>query len=111
MTSPLRLLPLLVPAALAGSALFASSPAYAMSNAESRAVAQCRAELVRQFPDGALTSHRVGAIAGNSRHTRVTLYATADRRYTFECAADANGRVVTAALNPPRDSRLAARGE
>lgn len=111
MTSPLRILPMIVPALVFGSALWALSPAQAASEAESRAVAQCRTELLRQFPEGTLRTHRVGEIAGNSRRTRVTLYATADRRYTFECATDADGRVTTASLNPPRDSRLAASGE
>ncbi len=104
MTSPLRLLPAL----LLGSALWVAAPAHAASESEGRAVAQCRAELLRQFPEGQLRAHRVGAIAGNARQTRVTLHATADRRYTFECAADAEGRIVTAVLTPPSGTRLAA---
>ena len=110
MTSPLRAWPALVPAAALGFALPALSPAEAASEAEGRAVAQCRAELLRQFPEGVLRSHRIGAIAGNSRRTRVTIHATADRRYTFECAADAEGRILAAALTPPAPTRLAADG-
>ena len=109
MTSPLRVVPLAFPIVLVGSALWALSPAQAISEAEGRAVAQCRAEMLSQFPEGAVRNHRIGEIAGNSRQTRVTIYANADRRYTFECATDADGRIVTAALNPPRgDTRLAA---
>lgn len=108
MTSPLRIPLAIFPAAALGLALPALSPAFAASEAEGRAVAQCRAELVRQFPEGALSSHRVGAISGNARRTRVTLYANADRRYTFDCVADGEGRIVTAALTPPGATRLAA---
>jgi len=108
MASPFRILPLIFPAALLGSTLWVFSPAQAASEAEGRAIAQCRAELFTQFPEGALRSHRVGEIAGNSRRTRVTLYATADRRYTFECTTDADGQIVTASLNPPASTQLAA---
>ena len=108
MASLLRIPLTIVPAVLLSAALPALSPAAAASEAEGHAVAQCRAELLRQFPDGALRSHRVGTIAGNSRATRVTLHATADRRYRFECAADAQGRIVTATLTPPGATRLAA---
>ena len=108
MASLLRIPLTIVPAVLLSAALPVLSPASAASEAEGRAVAQCRAELLRQFPEGALRSHRVGAIAGNARTTRVTLHATADRRYTFECAADARGRIVTATLTPPSATRLAA---
>jgi hypothetical protein len=109
MTSPLRV-PLALAPAVLGALLLTISPAHAVSEAEGRAVAQCRAELVSQFPDGSLRSHRIGAIAGNSRQTRVTFYATADRRYTFDCAVDGEGRIVTASLNPPSATRLAADG-
>ena len=105
MTSPLRMLPVLLPAALIGSAFLAASPASAQNDA--RAVAQCRAELERQFPDGALRSHRIASIRGNSRRVTVSIVANADRRYTFECVTDGNGAVQTAALNPPANTRLA----
>ncbi|MBX3561172.1 MAG: hypothetical protein KF780_05105 [Sphingomonas sp.] len=108
MTSPLRHVLAIFPAAALGLALPALSPAFAASEAEGRAVAQCRAELARQFPEGALRSQRVGAISGNARQTRVTLYANADRRYTFDCVADGAGRIVTAELTPPNATRLAA---
>ena len=104
MTSPLRLVPVLLPVALLGSA-FLAAPASAQNDA--RAVAQCRAELERQFPEGALRSHRVASIRGNSRRVTVNLIATADRRYTFECVTDGNGAVQTASLNPPANTRLA----
>ncbi|HST36793.1 MAG TPA: hypothetical protein VLK25_09220 [Allosphingosinicella sp.] len=89
--------------AIAAAAFLAPAPAAAMGPAE-RAVAQCRTEALGQFGAGEVRSHRIGAIAGNSRSTRVTIYVTADRRYTFECAADAGGRIVTAAFNPARPS-------
>ena len=41
-------------------------------------------------------------IAGNSRRTRVTIYVTADRRYTFDCAVGADGRIQTASFSPAR---------
>ena len=104
MTSPLRLVPVLLPVALLGSA-FLAAPASAQNDA--RAVAQCRAELERQFPEGALRSHRVASIRGNSRRVTVNLIANADRRYTFECVTDGAGAIQTAALNPPANSRLA----
>ena len=104
MTSPLRLVPVLLPVALFGSA-FLAAPASAQNDA--RAVAQCRAELERQFPEGALRSHRVASIRGNSRRVTVNLVATADRRYTFECVTDGDGAIQTAALNPPANTRLA----
>jgi len=83
------------------TALGASTPAQAVGPAE-RAVAQCRGEALAAFGAGEVRSHRIGEIAGNSRRTRVTIYVTADRRYTFECAADAQGRIVTAAFSPAR---------
>ena len=64
--------------------------------------------MLSRFEPGAIRSYRIGEIAGNSRRTRVTIYANADRRYTFECAAGADGRVLTASLNPPANTRLAA---
>jgi len=91
--------------ALFASTLFVATPAFAES--DGRAVAQCRADLLGRFEQGAIRSYRVGEIAGNSRRTRVTIYVNADRRYTFECATDANGAVLTASLNPPANTRLA----
>jgi hypothetical protein len=82
--------------------LIASGPAAAASEAEGRAVAACRAEMLSRFDAGQVRSHRVGEIAGNSRSTRVTLFVNADRRYTFACAADRDGRVVTASFDPSR---------
>ena len=91
--------------ALLASALFIGTPAFAESDGQ--AVAQCRAEMLSRFGEGAIRSYRIGEIAGNARRTRVTIYVNADRRYTFECAAGANGEVLTASLNPPLDTRLA----
>lgn len=92
-----------------GAVLLASSPAAAVSDSDARAVAACRTEMLSRFDAGQVRSHRVGEIAGNSRNTRVTLYVNADRRYTFACAADRDGRVVTASFDPSLDTRLAAR--
>ena len=93
--------------ALFASTLFLATPAFAES--DGRAVAQCRAELMSRFEPGAIRSYRIGEIAGNARRTRVTIYVNADRRYTFECAAAANGQVLTASLDPARTGpRLAA---
>ena len=90
-------------AALSLAAAFAASaPAAAMSDAEGRAVAACRSEMLSRFAPGQVRSFRVGEIAGTSRATRVTLYVNADRRYTFACAADGQGQIVTAAIDPPR---------
>ena len=87
-------------AALPLAALFASAPASAASDAEGRAVAACRAEMLSRFDSGQVRSYRVGDIAGTSRATHVTLYVNADRRYTFTCAADGQGQVVTASIDP-----------
>ena len=87
-------------AALPFAAMFASAPAQAASDADGRAVAACRAEMLSRFEPGQVRSYRVGDIAGSSRSTRVTLYVTADRRYTFTCAADGQGQVVTASIDP-----------
>ena len=89
-------------AAVPLAALFASAPAQAVSDADGRAVAACRAEMLSRFDAGQVRFYRVGAISGSARSTRVTLYVTADRRYTFDCAADGQGRVVTASIDPPR---------
>ena len=89
-------------AALPLAALFASAPAQAASDAEGRAVAACRAEMLSRFDQGQVRSYRVGDIAGTSRATRVTLYVNADRRYTFTCAADGQGQIVTASIDPAR---------
>ena len=91
--------------ALFASTLFHATPALAEN--DGRAVAQCRAELLSRFDEGAIRSYRIGPIAGNSRRTRVTIYVDADRRYTFECAAGADGGVLSASLNPPLETRLA----
>jgi hypothetical protein len=85
-----------------GAALLASAPAQALSDSEGRAVAACRTEMLSRFDSGQVRSYRVGEIAGTSRGTRVTLYVNADRRYTFACAADGQGRVVTASIDPAR---------
>ena len=102
MTSLFRFVAL--PVAAAATAFFVQ-PAAAQN--DSRAVAQCRAEMLRQFPEGAVQSHRVASIQGNSRRVRVQLIVNADQRYTFECATNAAGDVQTAALNPPATTRLA----
>lgn len=91
--------------AAAATAAFFVQPASAQN--DSRAVAQCRAEMLRLFPAGAVQSDRVASINGNSRRVRVQLIVNADRRYTFDCATDSNGAVQTAALNPPANTRLA----
>ena len=98
---------LLIAPALAGAALAAASPAAAMGESEGRAVAQCRTELLRHFPAESIRSQRIGEISGNSRRTRVSMFVTTDRRYTFECTAGADGRVLTASVNPPVETRLA----
>ena len=95
--------------ALFASALFIGTPAFAES--DSQAVAQCRTELLSRFEEGAIRSYRIGQIAGNSRRTRVTIYVNADRRYTFECAAGANGEVLTASLDPARTGPRLASGQ
>lgn len=94
---------------LAAAAFLAPSPAAALVGPAERAVAQCRAEALGAFGAGEVRSHRIGEIAGNSRRTRVTIYVTAGRRYTFDCAVGADGRIVTASFNPARGGpRLAA---
>ena len=87
--------------AIAAAAFLAPAPAAALGPAE-RAVAQCRAEALGAFGAGEVRSHRIGEIAGNSRRTRVTIYVTADRRYTFDCAVGDDGRIQTAAFSPAR---------
>jgi hypothetical protein len=96
--------------ALPLAAALASAPAAAVSDSDGRAVAQCRAELLGRFDEGAIRSYRIGEIAGSARSTRVTFYVDADRRYRFECAADRSGRIVTASFDPARgnDRQLAA---
>lgn len=91
--------------AAAATAAFLVQPAAAQN--DGRAVAQCRAEMLRQFPEGAVQSDRVVSIQGNSRRIRVQIVATADQRYTFECTTDGSGTIQTAALNPPATTRLA----
>lgn len=92
---------------LAGAVLATASPASAASESEGRAVAQCRAEMLRQFPQESIRSQRIASISGNSRRTRIAMFVTTDRRYSFECTAGADGRVLTATWNPPVDTRLA----
>ena len=94
------------------AALLASAPAQAVSDSEGRAVAACRAEMLSRFDAGQVRSWRIGEIAGTSRNTRITIYVTADRRYTFACAADGQGQIVTASIDPARGGarQLAAGG-
>ena len=94
----------LLPALPLAAALFASAPAQALSDSDGRAVAACRAEMLSRFDAGQVRSFRVGEIAGTSRSIRVTFYVNADRRYTFACAADGHGRIVTASIDPARGS-------
>ena len=84
------------------AALFASTPASALSDSDGRAVAACRAEMLSRFDSGAVRSFRIGEIAGSSRNTRVTIYVNADRRYTFECATGRDGQIQTASFTPAR---------
>ena len=108
MTSVRKLILLLAPT-LVGSSLLGWSPARAeAADTDGRAVAQCRAEVLRHFPAETVLSRRIVSITGNSRHTRVAMTVTTDRRYSFDCRTDAAGRVVTAAWNPPLQRRLAA---
>jgi hypothetical protein len=108
MTSVRKFLLLLAPT-LVGSVLAAYGPAVAEVDAnDGRAVAQCRAEVLRHFAPETIRTQRIASISGNSRHTRVSMFVTTDRRYSFECATDAAGRVVTATWNPPAERRLAA---
>lgn len=87
--------------ALLATALLSPSPAAALGPTE-RAVALCRSQALAGFGEDEVRSHRIGTIAGNARRTRVTIYVTADRRYTFECAVGVNGRIETAAFTPAR---------
>ena len=91
-----------IAAFLFASAFAAASWAMpASAQSDSRAVAQCRAEALRAFPTDTIRSHRIASISGNSRRTRVNLTVNTDRRYNFECVADAQGRVVSASWDPP----------
>ena len=90
---------------LLGAALIAQPAA---AEPGQRAVSQCRAEMLNHFPAGAVRNYRVADISGNSRRTRVTIHVTADQRYTFECAASADGRILTASFNPPRSGTQSA---
>ncbi len=96
--------------ALAAPGLFLIAALPASADPASEAVTQCRAEMERRFPKGAIRSYRIGEIAGTSRRPRVTFHVTADRRYEFRCTTDARGQVVTAAFDPPRDGRQLASG-
>lgn len=107
MTSVRKLLLLLAPT-LVGSSLVAYGPAAAgAADDDGRAVAQCRAELLRQVPADTIRNQRVANISGNSRRTRVEMFVTTDRRYSFECTTGPDGRIVNAAFNPPVERRLA----
>ena len=107
MTRPLSLIPLFLAPALFA---LAPTPAAAGGGPDERAVAQCRAELVGQFPAGSIRNHRVVSIEGNSRRTRVTFAVNADRRYTFECAAGPQGQILLTSFEPsrPGERQLAA---
>jgi len=96
--------------ALAIATALVPAPASALSDAEGRAVAQCRTELLSRFDQGAIRSYRIGTISGSARSTRVTFFVNADQRYTFECATDRSGQIVTASFDPARngDRQLAA---
>ena len=108
MTSVRRPILLLAPT-LVGSSLLAWGPVQAAAaDNDGRAVAQCRAEVLRHFPAETIRSQRVASISGNSRRTRVEMFVTTDRRYGFDCTTDGDGRIVTAAWNPPVERRLAA---
>src|SRR4051812_21330583 len=86
----------------AAAAMLAPAQAQALSDSDGRAVAACRAEMLSRFDAGQVRSYRVGEIAGTARSTRVTLYVNADRRYTFACAANGQGQIVTASIDPAR---------
>lgn len=92
------------------AAVLAATPAAAASEAEGRAVAACRTEMLSRFAPEEVRSYRVGEIASNSRSPRVTLIVQADRRYAFHCAADRQGQIVTASFDParPGQAQLAA---
>ena len=108
MTSPLRLTvaPLILASAMFASALLVATPA--MAGPQEQAVAQCRAELIGQFPDGAIRNYRLARIGGNSRGMRIRFVVNADRRYSFECRSGGDGQLIAATFNPPRDRQLAA---
>jgi hypothetical protein len=98
----------LLPIAALGAAFAFAAPA-AADSAEQRALGLCRAELLASFPADSIRNHRVASINGNSRRTRITFAVNADRRYTFECAVESGGRIVTASFDPPRrDGQLVA---
>jgi hypothetical protein len=98
MTRPLSQIALLLAPALIA---LTPSPA-AAGGPDERAVAQCRTELLSQFPQGAIRNYRVASIEGNSRRTRVTFTVNAERRYTFECAAGAEGQILLTSFEPSR---------
>jgi hypothetical protein len=108
MTSTRNLILLLAPT-LVGSSLVAYGPAAAeAADNDGRAVAQCRAEVLRHFPAESIRIQLVASITGNSRRTRVEMFVTTDRRYSFACTAGADGHIVSASWNPPVERRLAA---
>ena len=93
-----RALALSLAPVLLGAGLLATAPAAA--EPAQRAVAACRAELLSRLPEA--RNYRIADISGNSRRTEVTINVTADQRYTFECAAGPDGRIISADFNPPR---------
>ncbi|MDQ4087490.1 MAG: hypothetical protein M3177_05720 [Pseudomonadota bacterium] len=103
MTRPVSLIPLLF-----ASALIAVAPTLA-AGPDERAVSQCRAELLSQFPQGAIRDYRVASIEGTSRRTRVTFAVSAERRYRFECSTGRDGQILLTSFEPTRSGdRLAA---
>lgn len=102
----------LVPFAIVLLAGATAAPAAAAGPAE-RGVAACRAELAGRLGPGEIRHYRIASIEQSSRRTRVSFIVNADRRYVFECAADREGRVETASLDPvrPDERQLAAGAE
>ena len=98
---------ILAPAALLTSLVGLIAPHPAAAEPAGRAVASCRAEMLRHFPEGVVRTWRVAEIRASARQTQVSFFVTADRRYRFDCAANGDGQVVTAALDPRRDALLA----
>ena len=107
MTSPLKSVALLFVPALAGSALAATLPGRSRGRRGPRR-RPVPGRSASPLPGrGRSAAQRIADISGNSRRTRVTMFVTTDRRYSFECTAGADGRVLTASWNPPVDTRLA----
>ncbi len=108
MTSALRY-PTMAAAALAATLL--STPAVVKAESGAMAVAACRADMLRHFPQGEVRSHRIGEIKASARRTRVDILVTTDRRYTFRCTTDNRGQILTASFDPPRRDRQLAAGQ